>query len=1263
MWDRPRIFSTLLRAAPARPATGSAHDETPRSTRFCAAALGLAITLAATPATAATITVNTSDDEINGDGDCSLREAIRAANMDTAVDACPPGVGADEIFVPAGSYLLTIEGRAEDAAASGDLDITSDLTLTGAGADATVIDANGLDRVFHVDPAGQGIAATIRGVTMRGGATVLISFVDSSGGGILLGVANTLGGTVPSGTLALADSVVRDNAGARDGGGIANKGGTLALVNSRVVINTGAGGGAIVNDGRLTMDSSTLSGNTAGGGGAIWSLFQDVTITNSTISDNRASGSGGGIGNYRAAVRIINSTISGNVALGYGGGVYNEQGTVALNSSTLTDNSAGTPQAGGAGGGILAGGSFVVTLSNTIVAGNRPLDCDGRLSSSGYNLVERTTLPFSNPSCTLEIDPTGNILGLDAGLGPLANNGGAGETHALLAESPAIDSGNPAVPGSGAAACAVTDQRSVLRPVGATCDIGAVEREGELGIDRLVPNRGGNAGPLLAVLSGNRFASGATVTLARGGEPDIVGSPVVFAGDVLLSTTFDLTGRRTGPWDIVVTNPDATSTTLPGGFTIEETRAPELWINIVGRPFVRASRGPTLRYLIVFGNRGNVDAIGVPLGLSIPSNVGFQLRFEITPPPAHDGQVATEWNRVPIDVFPDAETGGATNIPLLLPIVPAGFTGALEMTLTFPTTAEPGETFLVLADLDRPLFNPSLSPQAVDTFVRAAQAYAEQNLQVTIPPAVVPDLERYITDQLTSVVANGRGALLDTFGKPTQVYSLTQLDIDLARYGAARSAASAVSAADFIERVANWTPSSPRVIVAAISYLGSSPAEAACPPSNQCCPPGSIPAGCMCRPCDPPTPAPVDTPGPGGTITKGTCINLGRRVSADGKFCKSPECGDAPVNVGITTCTKIPIKDSNSIDPNDKVGALGVDDARFLSGDTLLPYAVFFENLQTATAAAQEVTITDQLDVDRLDLDTLSLGPISFGTLTITPPPGLSEYTGGVDLRPRSDLLVTVDARLDKSTGRLTWRFASIDPDTLQLTEDALAGFLPPNVNPPEGDGSVVFTVQPKPGLPTGTEIRNRATIVFDVNPPIDTPEWRNTIDATPPQSHVLPLPRTQTDTAFPVRWEGSDEGAGIGDFTIYVSEDGGAFTPLVSSTTDTSLVFTGQDGKTYAFCSISRDLTGTVEEKDCAAADVDATTTISTRPLCVGDCDADGSVSIAELVTAVNIALDRALPSRCPASDPNHDDGVRIEELVTAVSRALNGCSGASGA
>jgi len=87
----------------------------------------------------ATITVNTTDDELNDDGDCSLREAIQAANTDSAVDGCTAGSGADTITLPAGYYTLTIAGANEEDNATGDLDILDDLTINGDGEGYTVI--------------------------------------------------------------------------------------------------------------------------------------------------------------------------------------------------------------------------------------------------------------------------------------------------------------------------------------------------------------------------------------------------------------------------------------------------------------------------------------------------------------------------------------------------------------------------------------------------------------------------------------------------------------------------------------------------------------------------------------------------------------------------------------------------------------------------------------------------------------------------------------------------------------------------------------------------------------------------------------------------------------------------------------------------------------------------------------------------------------------------------------------------------------------
>jgi len=213
----------------------------------------------------------------------------------------------------------------------------------------------------------------------------------------------------------------------------------------------------------------------------------------------------------------------------------------------------------------------------------------------------------------------------------------------------------------------------------------------------------------------------------------------------------------------------------------------------------------------------------------------------------------------------------------------------------------------------------------------------------------------------------------------------------------------------------------------------------------------------------------------------------------------------APGTVTLTTACV------GSKDPNDKSGSKGAGPDRYVTGEAALPYLILFENKPDATAPAQDVVITDQLDTENLDYATFSLGPIAFGDQMVVPPPGLTDYSAEVDLRPAKDLIVRIKAKLEVATGLLTWRFASIDPATGQPTDDPVAGFLPPNKNPPEGDGAVFFTVKPKAGLVTGTEIRNRASIVFDINEAIDTPEWFNTIGSPSQLLNIATRLRVQT--------------------------------------------------------------------------------------------------------------------------------------------------------
>ena len=152
-------------------------------------ALSLAASLASAlplPAVAATIVVSTRADDVTVNGNCTLREAVIAANSDAPVDACPAGSGADTVVLRAGAYQLTRLGNGEDASQSGDLDVRSRLTIRGAGASVTNIEAGPSDdrllrdRVLHVSGVG---SLTLSGVTIRGGycaagGGIWASFID-----------------------------------------------------------------------------------------------------------------------------------------------------------------------------------------------------------------------------------------------------------------------------------------------------------------------------------------------------------------------------------------------------------------------------------------------------------------------------------------------------------------------------------------------------------------------------------------------------------------------------------------------------------------------------------------------------------------------------------------------------------------------------------------------------------------------------------------------------------------------------------------------------------------------------------------------------------------------------------------------------------------------------------------------------------------------------------------------------------------------------
>lgn len=213
-------------------------------------------------------------------------------------------------------------------------------------------------------------------------------------------------------------------------------------------------------------------------------------------------------------------------------------------------------------------------------------------------------------------------------------------------------------------------------------------------------------------------------------------------------------------------------------------------------------------------------------------------------------------------------------------------------------------------------------------------------------------------------------------------------------------------------------------------------------------------------------------------------------------------------------------------------------------------------------------------------------------------PAGLNSYTTQVDVPSTAldagpnGLIVQVSASLNLATGLVTWTFTSLDPTTMDVPINPFVGFLPPDDANGDGEGFVSYSVQPKSGLTSGTPINAQATVVFDTNAPINTAAIVNTIDTSVPTSSVSPLPATSSPS-FTVSWSGNDgAGSGIATYDIFVSDNGGAFTPFLSGTTATSASFTGQAGHTYGFFSVATSNVGIVQP---APATAQASTTVVT--------------------------------------------------------------------
>ncbi len=511
---------------------------------------GPGVDIGAFEVTASFIVLNAND---SGAG--SLRQVVADANASAGADT----VTFDPTVFAMATTITLI---------TGEIPITDAVTITGPVAGVTV-DANKTSRVFNTSAAANGAVINISRMTITGGKSA------SDGGGIFIGEE----------VVTLTDCVVTGNSSGSDGGGInvqslnASTLASLTLKNTAVTGNTAADDGAgfyFFHSGTAVVENCTISGNTAtGGDGGGFYFYGTVTaggltVRNSTIANNKAGNRGGGI------------VLLGGVSVG----------TLNVLSCTITGNSATTN-----GGGIFRiANAMIITVENSIVAGN--INATAPDISSAGTVNQKSSAVGSNTGFT-QTDQGGNLaFGVNLLLGSLGNFGGLTQTVALLPGSPAIHAGSSTI---------TTDQRGKSR-VGAV-DMGAFESQG---FNFSTTGSGQSANVSTAFTNPLEV----TVTPANAGEPVdggvftitppgagasanlSSGTATIAAGKAQVNATANAT---VGTYDVVASANGAGS----ASFTLTNTapgETPSLVVNLTTDVVNNLDNKTSLREAIAFAN-------------------------------------------------------------------------------------------------------------------------------------------------------------------------------------------------------------------------------------------------------------------------------------------------------------------------------------------------------------------------------------------------------------------------------------------------------------------------------------------------------------------------------------------------------------------------------------------------------------------------------------------------------------------------------------
>ena len=337
-------------------------------------------------------------------------------------------------------------------------------------------------------------------------------------------------------------------------------------------------------------------------------------------------------------------------------------------------------------------------------------------------------------------------------------------------------------------------------------------------------------------------------------------------------------------------------------------------------------------------------------------------------------------------------------------------------------------------------------------------------------------------------------------------------------------------------------------------------------------------------------------------------------------------------------------------DPNDIIGYSAESGSKYLKeGLVDVGYTIQFENdPDIATAAAHKIVVKDTLDGDLFDLSTFAATGVLLGDKRLELN-GEKSFVKTIDLRTRINVIAEVSLDYDEAQGIATWTIRSLDPMTMEETLDYMQGVLPINYDG-NGQGELYFNIKLRKGLSDGTEIPNRASIVFDFEEAIITPTWVNTIDNTLPSSDIISIEELN-DTTVRIHWAGEDTGSDIYKYALYVQEGkDGEWSRMVSDTTGVYCDYRYYRDIDYGFCVLATDSAGNVESTEWVRK------AEFMREYIAGDADRSGTVNLLD----INMTLSHILGNEVSGCDmlqmdANRDGSINVLDINAMLQIILN--------